>query len=113
MKKIVYGFFLHFFVFSLCYSMAITIANDDSTTKTPDYKSVNVLIETEWSGPEKINNVDVFVVYENNVPIKLDIFGKNNHCEIRIISGMSVKIINANTGKVLAQIKGPEEPKQK
>ena len=113
MRKILYGFLFQLVVFSLCYSNGMTVAQEDTTGRTPDYKAVNVVVETEWGGPEKINAVDVFVEYEKKIPVKLEIFGKNNHCEIRIVSGMAAKIIDPKTGKILAYLKGPEEAKQK
>lgn len=85
----------------------------DTVAKAPDYKGVNVVVETEWSDPEKINKVDVYVEYEKNQPNKLLLQGENRKCEIILISGMDVKIIDPASGKLLKIFKLPEEPPKK
>ena len=78
-----------------------TTIKDTVKKALPDFKNVDVVVETEWSDPEKTSNVDVYVHLKDEHPHI--IMSPNNHkqCEIRIIKGITVKILNPKTGKLL------------
>ena len=77
----------------------------DTVEQAPDFTGVDVVVETEWSDPEKNENVDVFV----------DLKGKHPHivmqevdhklCEVRILKGVVIKIYDHKTGKLMKTYK--------
>jgi hypothetical protein len=83
-----------------------TTAADSIKKPAPDYKDVNVIVETDWGTTDKTEHVDVILRT-----------GKNNHkeivmqkstfqeCVVELVSGMVVKIVDSKTGKVLKTVK--------
>jgi len=83
-----------------------TTAADTIKKPAPDFKDVNVVVETDWGTTDKTEHVDVFIRT-----------GKSNHkeivmqkstfqeCIVEVVSGMVVKIVNSKTGKVLKTLK--------
>lgn len=69
--------------------------------KSPAFINVDVLVETEWGDSEKTENVKVYAFLEAEHPHLLMTENKHKRCEIRIIKGMTVKIIDHKTGKRL------------
>ena len=73
------------------------------------FNNVNVILETAWTDPEVIENVTVQLRCLNDDPFTLcykDINGEKN--EIRLIKGMTVKIISRDTNTILKTIIKPE-----
>lgn len=69
--------------------------------KAPAFTNVDVVVETEWAGSEKTENVKVYVFLETKHPHLIMTENKHKQCEIRIVKGMTVKIIDRKTGKRL------------
>jgi hypothetical protein len=86
----------------------------DTTQPAPDFKQVNVIVETEWGDPETTKDADVFIHYEKNQPKRVMLETAKSRCEINLFPGMTVKIVDPKSGKVLKTIHIPEEkPKKK
>ena len=76
---------------------ALLFADDDL-----EYTNVNVVMETEWSDPEEVANVDVVVLSLTDGTKQVVLFRKfNKIMEITIIDGVKVKVHDADTGKLL------------
>jgi len=103
------------FCFMICISLFV-YANaqaQSDTTKTepvpvdtvkkvlPDFTNVDVVVETEWGDPEKTSNVDVYVHLKDKHPHIAMIPDNHKQCEIRIIKGITIKILDNKTGKLL------------
>lgn len=85
----------------------------DSVKSKATHSAVNVVVETEWSDPETIKNVDVYVKYEKGIARTLAMKSKSRDCDIALISGVTVKILNPVSGKRIATYSGPKELPQK
>jgi len=86
----------------------------DTTQAAPDFKQVNVIVETEWGDPETTKDADVFIHYEKDQPKRILLETAKSRCEINLFPGMTVKIVDPKTGKVLKTIQIAEEkPKKK
>ena len=83
-----------------------TTVADSVTAPVPDFKGVNVIVETDWGTTDKTENVDVFIKKEKNQRTEI-VMKKSDHqeCIVELISGMVVKIVNRKTGKVLKTFK--------
>jgi hypothetical protein len=76
---------------------AILFADEDL-----EYTNVNVIMETEWSEPEEVINVDVIVLQMTDGTKQIVLFRKfNKIMEITVLDGVKVKVIDADTGKLL------------
>jgi hypothetical protein len=66
------------------------------------YPNVDVTIETDWSDPEKIENVNLEIKYVNDQPVSLHYHDElNEKIDIRIINGMKIKVIDHATKEVI------------
>ncbi len=83
-----------------------TAAVDSIKKPVPDYKSVNVIVETDWGTTDKTENVDVYIKKQKGKHTDL-ILKKSEHqeCIIELVSGMVVKIVDRKTGKILKTYK--------
>jgi hypothetical protein len=84
-----------------------TTKQDTVKTDKPVFTNVDVVVEYDWSEPEKNNGVDVFVKKESGkisavIMVKTDV----RRCEVELISGVVVKIIDPKTKKLLKTYKG-------
>ena len=98
-------YFFLFVTFSRASDTLETIQID--TTNITDkiiatYKNVDILEETEWCEPEKIENVDVIVKTEESGLYKI-VFTKEKlgTVEILLIEGVMVKIFSHDNNKLL------------
>ena len=83
-----------------------TSKQDTVKKEKPDFSSVDVVVEYDWSGPEKNIGVDVFVKKENGKPaVIIMIKGEVRRCEVELISGVVVKIYDPKTNKILKTYK--------
>lgn len=95
-------------------SQSAAVQPADTTQPAPDFKQVNVIVETEWADPETTRDADVFIHYEKNQPQKIVLETVRSRCEINLFPGMTVKIVDPKSGKVLKTIHIAEEkPKKK
>lgn len=78
-----------------------TTIKDTIKKVLPDFKNVDVVVETEWSDPEKTSNVDVYIHLKDEHPHITMTPDSHKQCEIRIIKGITVKILDHKTGKLL------------
>jgi hypothetical protein len=74
---------------------------DTIKEKAPDFTNVDVVVETEWGTSEKTENVNVFVYLEAEHPHITMSENKHKQCELRIIKGITIKIYDRKTGKLL------------
>jgi hypothetical protein len=79
----------------------VTSIADTAKEEVPDFTGVDVVVETEWSDPEKNANVDVFVNLKDKHPHILIREVDHKLCEIRILKGVVIKIFDHSTGKLL------------
>jgi hypothetical protein len=86
-------------------SETVTAVADTVEEERPDFTGVDVIVETEWSEPEKNINVDVFVHLKDEHPNI--VMQEVNHklCKVRILKGVVVKIFDHKTGKLLKTYK--------
>jgi len=75
----------------------------DSLTKIePQFKNVNVLVETEWGTTDKREGVDVYVKVKGKKPYEIEMRkGELQRCCVTLMSGVTVKILDPKSGKVL------------
>jgi len=67
-----------------------------------EYTDVNVVMETEWTDPEQVNNVDVVVLALSDGTKQIVLFRKYEKImEISVIDGVKVKIFDSDNGKLL------------
>jgi hypothetical protein len=79
------------------------IESDTSIT----YTKVDVLVQSEWGDPEKYEDVIVEVLLKGGTPEKVIIKGlPHKTCEVTLMAGLTVKISDHKTGKLLKTIKG-------
>jgi hypothetical protein len=83
----------------------VTSIADTAKAEVPDFTGVDVVVETEWSQPEKNTNVDVFVNLKDKHPHI--VIREVNHklCEVRILKGVVIKIFDHSTSKLLKTYK--------
>ncbi len=81
--------------------------NDYVTIDEPNFENVDVIVETAWGTSEKTENVDVLVLFNNDEkPAGLVLARKHRKLsEIMIVEGVTVKLIDHETQKVLKTIK--------
>lgn len=105
--------YLFIIMFSIALFSYANAALQTDTTKTdstqidtlqevpPDFTGVDVIVETEWGEPEKTENVDVFLHLKDKQPHIIMSADKHKQCEVRIFKGITVKIVDHKTGKLL------------
>ncbi|MCK6622704.1 MAG: hypothetical protein HUU32_18660 [Calditrichaceae bacterium] len=70
------------------------------------YTNVDVVVESDWSKPERTERVSVEILFKNKKPDKVLMKGAGyKMCEITLMEGMTVKIINHKTGKLIKTYK--------
>ena len=81
--------------------------NDYVTIDEPNFENVDVIVETAWGTSEKTEKVDVLVLFNNDEkPTGLVVARKHRKVsEIMIVDGVTVKLIDNETQKVLKVIK--------
>lgn len=82
-------------------SETVTAVADTVEEVHPDFTGVDVVVETEWSEPEKNVNVDVFVSLKDKHPHIVMKEVDHKLCEVRILKGVVIKIYDHKTGKLL------------
>lgn len=66
------------------------------------YPNVDVTIETDWSDPEKIEKINIEINYVNDQAVSLHYHDElNEKIDIRIISGMRIKIFDHATKELI------------
>jgi hypothetical protein len=75
--------------------------------KIPEFNNVDVVTETEWGASERIENATVFIFLEAKHPHLLIKENKHKRCELRIVKGLTIKIYDHKSGKLLKTY--PEE----
>lgn len=105
---------LLFCFFALCPAASLMVTNmsrdttaaDTIKKPAPDYKDVNVIVETDWGTTDKTEHVDVILRTDKNkhqeVVMQKSTF---QECVVEVLPGMVVKIVNSKTGKVLKTLK--------
>ena len=96
------------------FMLSITTAFADNPPENreiarPDYDNVDVFVEYEWGGSDKINHVSVFDRTQSKEPhltIKKVVMKKIKWCEICLVKGVMVKIFNHDTHELLKTYKG-------
>ena len=79
------------------------IESDTSIT----YTKVDVLVQSDWGDPEKTEDAIADIILENGTPAKVIIRGvQHKTCEVTLMAGLTVKIYDHKTGKLLRTIKG-------
>ena len=75
----------------------------DSLTKVePDFRHVNVRVETEWGTTDKREGVDVYVKMKAKKPYEIEMRkDEMQRCCVTLMSGVTVKIIDPKTGRIL------------
>jgi len=89
-------------------SETVTAIADTVNEERPDFTNVDVLVETEWSDPEKNVNVDVFVNLKDKYPHIVMREMDHKLCEVRILKGVVIKILDHKTGKLLKTYKAED-----
>lgn len=79
----------------------VTSVADTVEERGPDFTGVDVVVETEWSETEKNVNVDVFVNLKDKHPNIVMREVDHKLCEVRILKGVVIKILDHKTGKLL------------
>ena len=69
--------------------------------------AIDAIVETEWSPAEKFVDVSVYVTYENSTPKSVTLVGSNCDCEIVLLSGVVVKVLDRKSGKIISTLSGP------
>lgn len=70
------------------------------------YTNVDVVVESDWSKPERTERVSVEILFKNKKPDKVLMKGAGYKlCEITLMEGMAVKIYNHKTGKLIKTYK--------
>lgn len=89
-----------------------TTATDTTETQVVEsdtnvvYTNVDVLVESDWSKPERTDRVAVEILFKNKKPDKVLMRGAGyKMCEITLMEGMTVKIYNHKTGKLVKTYK--------
>ncbi len=80
---------------------ADTAKIDTVKGKAPAFTNADVMVETEWGTSEKTENVKVFVFLEAKHPHLILMENKHKQCELRIVKGITIKIYDRKTGKLL------------
>lgn len=66
------------------------------------YPNVDVTIETDWGDPEKIEKINIEINYVNDQAVSLHYHDElNEKIDIRIISGMRIKIFDHATKELI------------
>lgn len=94
------------FSYTSAYSQTDTTKADSTQIETPkevppDFTDVDVIVETEWSEPEKTSNVNVYLHLKDEHPHITMSPNSHQQCDIRIIKGITIKILDSKTGKLL------------
>jgi type 1 fimbria pilin len=118
MKVSAFSFLLTVFIFFCCNRAEAATFSDTTQTDTAQtqiiqsdtsttYTHVDVVVETEWGGPEKNEDVTAEVGFKDGKPDHVVMRGvRYKQCEITLMEGMTVKIYNHKTGKLLKTYKG-------
>lgn len=100
------GFILTVLLLCVFTSFLFAGENDYVTIDEPNYENVDVVVETSWGTNEKTEGVDVLVLQKNEKPTGLILAKKRQRLsEIMLVEGVTIKIIDHDTGKVLKTIK--------
>ena len=86
-------------------SAGANFQQDTTKADSADYTHADVVVTTEWSGTEKNTDVSVYIEYKDNKPSVLLMIKEHQRCEIILISGVSAKIYDHKTGKLLKTFK--------
>ncbi|MGD9898364.1 MAG: hypothetical protein AB7T22_04465 [Calditrichaceae bacterium] len=105
MKTAFFMVFLFVLMIGSNASAARLYADADSTEIKPDFKNVNVVVEYEWKDSETLEKVEVYLHLDTKEPYVEIIASEFRKCEISIIEGITVKIFDSQTGKLLKAIK--------
>ena len=118
MKLSAFSFLLTVFIFFYCNRVEAATFSDTTQTDTTQtqivqsdtsitYTHVDVVVETEWGDPEKNEDVTAEVGFIDGKPDHVVFMGaRHKKCEISLMEGMTVKIYNHKTGKLLKTYKG-------
>lgn len=118
MKLSAFSFLLTVFILFCCNRGAAATFSDTTQTDTTQtqiiqsdtsitYTHVDVVVETEWGDPEKNEDVTAEVGFKDGKPDHVVIMGaRHKKCEVTLMEGMTVKIYNRKTGKLLKTYKG-------
>lgn len=100
------GYLLTFLLLFLFSSFLFAGENDYATIDDPNYENVDVVIETAWGTSEKTEDVNVLILQKNEKATGVVLAKKRQKLsEIMLVEGVTVKIIDHETGKVLKTIK--------
>jgi len=75
---------------------------------SPDFIGVDVIVESEWGEPDTTLNANVFAYLEDKHPHITMKQGKGRQCEVRIMKGITIKILDHKTGKLLKTYKAED-----
>lgn len=94
---------------------AVSDTTQTDTTQTQVIESdttivfthVDVVVETEWGEPEKNENTTAELILKDGKAEKLIFMGEQHKkCEVTVMEGLTIKIYNRKTGKLIKTIKG-------
>lgn len=80
---------------------AITVTEDTVKIVKPDFTGADVIVTSDWGEPDTTLNADVFVNLKDQHPHITMKRGKGRQCEVRIMKGITIKILEHKTGKLL------------
>jgi hypothetical protein len=80
-------------------------AQDTTKADSADYTHADVVVTTEWSGTEKNSDVSVYIEYKDKKPSTLLMIKEHKRCEIILMPGVTAKIYDNKTGKLLKTFK--------
>jgi hypothetical protein len=80
---------------------ALTVTEDTAKIAQPDFVGADVVILSDWGEPDTTLNANVFVNLKDEYPHITMKQGKGRQCEVRIMKGITIKILDHKTGKLL------------
>ena len=79
--------------------------NEYVSIDEPNFEGVDVVVETAWGTTDKIESVDVLVLFKNQKPTGLVMArDRQKISEVTLVEGVVVKLLDHQTGKVLKKI---------
>jgi len=87
---------------------AVTVTEDTAKIVQPDFVGAEVVVVSDWGEPDTTFNANVFVNLNDKHPHITMKQGKGRQCEVRIMKGITIKILDHKTGKLLKTYKAED-----
>lgn len=84
---------------------AVTVTEDTAKAAQPDFVGADVVVLSDWGEPDTTFNASVFINLKDKHPHITMKQGKGRQCEVRIMKGITIKILDHKNGKLLKTYK--------